>query len=73
MSSNGERELVVSTSSTKIGHQVERWGYHPRIKNSNPELFLFKRTEGTKMEKSLRESRSSDQSKLGPISRGVSL
>ena len=69
MPNNGERELVESTSSRKIGHQVERWGYHPTVKNSDPESFLSKRTAGTKMEKSLRERRSSDRSKLEFISK----
>jgi hypothetical protein len=72
MPNNGERELAESTSSRKIGHQVERWGYHPTVKNSDPESFLSKRTAGTKMEKSLRERRSSDWSKLGSSSRGGS-
>jgi hypothetical protein len=44
-----ERELVNSTSKRKTGHQVERWGGHPTVKNSDPELFLSKRTAGTKM------------------------
>jgi hypothetical protein len=39
------------------------------VKNSDPELFLSKRTVGTKMKKRLRERRLSDQPKLGPISR----
>jgi hypothetical protein len=41
-------------------------------KISNPELFLSKRTAGTKMEKSLRERNSNDQSNLVFISRGSS-
>jgi hypothetical protein len=69
MTNSGERELVESTSSRKTGHQVEGWGFHPTVKNSDPELFLSKRTAGTKMEKRLRERRSSDQSNLGSISR----
>jgi hypothetical protein len=36
------------------------------------ELFLSKRTAGTKMEKKLRERRSSDLPNLGSISRGGS-
>jgi hypothetical protein len=63
---SGERELVESTSSRKTGHQVEGWGCHPIVKNCDPE---FKRTAGTKMEKRLRERRSSDQPNLGSISR----
>jgi len=29
---------------------MDGWGCHPIIKNSDPELFLSKRTAGTKME-----------------------
>ena len=54
MPNSRERELVEFTSSRKIGHQVEGWGCHARVKNSEPELFLSKRTAGTKMEKRLR-------------------
>ena len=69
---SGERELVESISSRKTGHQVEGWGCHSTVKNSDPELFLSKRTAETKMEKRLRERRSSDQPNLGSISRGGS-
>ena len=62
---SGERELVESTSSRKTGHQVEGWGCHPTVKNSDPELFLSKRTAGTKREKRLREKRPSDPHQLG--------
>ena len=55
-----KREIVESTSSRKTGHQVKGWGCHPTVKNSNPELFLYIRTAGTKMEKILRERQSSD-------------
>jgi hypothetical protein len=72
MSNSGERELVESICSRGTGHQVEGWGWHSTVKNSDPELFLSKRTAGTKMETGLRERTSSDQSKLGPISRGCS-
>ena len=60
---SGERELVESTSSRKTGHQVEGWGCHPTVKNSDSELFLSERTEGTKMEKRLGKGRSSDRHK----------
>jgi hypothetical protein len=50
--SNGERELVESTSSRKTGHQV--W-LHLTVKSSDPELFLSKRTTVTKMEKKPRK------------------
>jgi len=49
MSYSRERELVESTSSRKTGHQVEGWGYHPIVKNSDPELFLSERTAEAKM------------------------
>jgi hypothetical protein len=59
-SSLGEREFAESTSSRKTGHQEEGWYCHPIVKNSNPELFLSKRTAGTKLEKRLKERRYSD-------------
>ena len=40
MTNSGERELVESISSRKTGHQVEGWGCHPIVKNSDSELFL---------------------------------
>jgi hypothetical protein len=53
------REFVGFTSSRKIGyHQMEGWGCQPTVKNSDPELFLSKRTGGKKMEKNLRQRRS---------------
>ena len=64
-----EKEVVESTSSISIGHQVEQWGCHPTVKNSDPELFLSKRNSGTKMEKRGRERRPSDQLNLDSISR----
>jgi hypothetical protein len=65
-----EREPVEFPSSRKTG----RWRDKVAIPQSktNPELFLSKGTAGTKMEKRLRERRSSDQSNLGSISRGGS-
>jgi hypothetical protein len=68
MPNSEERELVESTYSRKTGHQVEEWGCHPTVKNSDAELFLSRRNAGTKMEKRLRE-RQSDRHNLGPISR----
>jgi len=49
---------------------VKGWGCHSTVKNSDPELFLTKRTPGTKMEKRVRERRFSDRYKLGFSSRG---
>jgi hypothetical protein len=39
-------------------------GCHPTVKNSDPELFLAEGTSGTKMQKNLRERRSSDRQKF---------
>ena len=65
MPNSRERELVKSTSSRKTGHVVEGWHYcHPTVKNSDPELFLSKRTAGTKMEKSLRERQFSEMESI---------
>ena len=50
-----KKELVEPTSSRKTRHQVEEWGSNPIVKNSDSELFLSKRTSGTKIEKILRE------------------
>ena len=72
MPNSGEKEFVESVSTRKTGHQVEGWGCHPTVKNSDPELFLSERTARTKMEMRLRERRSSDQSDLGSMSRGDS-
>jgi hypothetical protein len=72
MPNSEERELIESTSSRKIGHQVEGFGCHPTVKNSDQELFLSKRTSGEKMEKKLKKRRSSDWPNLGSVSRGGS-
>ena len=69
MSNTGDGELVDSTSSRKIMPQVEGWGCHSTVKNSDPELFLSKRTAGANMDKRLREMRYSDQHNLEYISR----
>ena len=61
MPNSRERELVEFTSSRKIGHQVEGWGCHSTVKNSDSDLSLSKRTSGTKMKKRLRERMSSDR------------
>jgi hypothetical protein len=47
MPNSGDKEIVESTSSKKTGHQVEGWGCHPTVKNSDQELFSSKRTSGT--------------------------
>ena len=51
MPNSGNWELEESTSSR--WPQDEGWCYQSTVKISDPELFLSKRTAGTKMEKSL--------------------
>jgi hypothetical protein len=63
------RELVESIFNRKIGHQVEVRGCHPTVKNSGPELFLSKESSETKMDKGLKERRSSGMPKLRPCSK----
>jgi hypothetical protein len=63
---SGEGELGQFTSNGGTGHQVEGWGCHPTVKNSVTELFLSEGTAGTKMEKSMRERRTSDRPKWDP-------
>jgi hypothetical protein len=65
----GSGEWGEFTFIRKTGYQLEGCGYHPTVKNSDPELFLSKRTAETKMEKKLRERKSCLQSYLGSISR----
>jgi hypothetical protein len=72
MPNSGEKELIESTSSRKTDHQVEGWGCYPTVNNSDPDLFLSKRTSGTKTEKIVRERRFSNWRNLGFISRGGS-
>jgi hypothetical protein len=69
---SGERELIDLTSSRRTGHQVKSWGCHLIVKNSDPELFLSKKTAGTKLEKRLREKKSNNWPNLGSSSRGGS-
>jgi hypothetical protein len=64
--------IVEHTCSRKTGHQVEGWSCHPLVENSDPELFLSKRTAGANMEKSLSKRRPNDRSKLGSSSSGGS-
>ena len=45
---------------------------HPTVKNSDPELFLSKRTVGTKVDKGLRGRRSSKRHKLESLLRAGS-
>ena len=66
----GEGERVEYTSSGETGHQMEGWGCYPTVKSSEGELFLSEGMTGTKVEKSMRESRSNDRPKLGFSSRG---
>jgi hypothetical protein len=46
-------------------------GCHQTVKNSDPESCLSKRTTGTKIEKILKDRRTSDCPILGSISRGA--
>ena len=65
----GEKKLVETTTSGGTRPQVEGWGSHPTVKNSEPELFLSKIIAGIKIEKKLRENQSTDRPNLGSISR----
>ena len=66
---SAEREYVESISSGETVEQLEGWGCHPTVKSSDPELFLSEGISGTKMEKSMRESRFNDRPKVGSSSR----
>jgi hypothetical protein len=46
-----KRELVESNFSRNTGDHVDGCGHHPTVKNTVTELFLCKRTSGTKMQK----------------------
>ena len=67
MSNIWESELEESTSTRQTGPQEKGWGYQPTVKVSDPELFLYKRTVGTEVEKRLKENPSIDQPNLGSI------
>jgi hypothetical protein len=54
MPKSGKRELLESTSSIKIGYQVEGWNCHLTAKNFDQDLLLSERNARTKMEKRLR-------------------
>jgi hypothetical protein len=62
-------KIVESTCSRNTGHQVGRWVCHFTVKNFDPELFLSKRTSGTKTEKRLWERTPSDQLNWNPSQR----
>jgi hypothetical protein len=61
---SGERETLGSTYSKRQCIIWRAGVVIPQSKNSDLELFLSKRTVGTKMEKNLRKSRSSHRHKL---------
>ena len=67
MSNIWESELEESTFTRQTGPQVKERGYQPTVKVSDPDLFLYKRTVGTKVEKRLKENPSIDQPNLGSI------
>jgi hypothetical protein len=69
MFNSEEREIVEPTFGKKDRVSNERWSCHTIVKNSNPELFLSKKTAGTKMEKSLRDKKFSNRCNLGSILR----
>ena len=55
MSNIWESELEESTSTRQTGPQEKGWGYQPTVKVSDPELFLYKRTVGTEVEKTVNQ------------------
>jgi hypothetical protein len=67
MPNSGEREPKETTSSRNTGPPGNRWSHPSTFKISDPELFLSKRNEGTKVEQRLKEWPSSDQSNLESI------
>jgi hypothetical protein len=68
MPNSGERELVESISNRK-GIKRRDGIAIPQSKILTQNCSSLKETQGQKMEKRLRERRSSDRSKLGAISR----
>jgi len=38
-----KREIEEFTTIKKTRHQIHGWGYHPTVKNSDPELLLSQR------------------------------
>lgn len=64
MPNMGEREIVESTSSRKQGIKWRDAVAIPKVIDCALEFFLSKQTAETKMEKSMREMRSSDIPKL---------
>ena len=43
---SGEKELVESTSSRKILHQVEGWSCHPQSKTLTQNFYCLKELQG---------------------------
>ena len=67
---NGEGEFVKFTSSAGIRYQVEGWSCHPTVKTLTQTCSCLKKLQGKKLEKSMRERRSSDRPKLGSSAHG---
>jgi hypothetical protein len=71
MPNSGKRELVEPTSSRKTASSGGM-GLPSHSQKFDTELFLSKRTIGTKMEKRVRERRSSDNPTWDPSQGGAS-